>query len=303
MILHIGMFDWNDLKHFLEVARRGKLVLAAKGLRVDHTTVSRRIAALERATGTKLFDKTERGYCLTWAGERLLPVAEEMENAALRAQEDLADGSKQLSGSVRLGAPDGFGSFFLAPRLPYLTGKYPGLEIDLVALPRYLSLSKREADLAVTLARPSTGRLYARKLTDYQLQLFASDEYLEKHGPIHSKKSLRNHQLIGYIDDLIFAPELRYMEAVGKNLHVSFRSTNLIAQRQAVLAGRGICILPRFMTLGDQRFTPVLSDEVRLVRSFWLLIHEDMRGLARVREMADFVTAITRKERNLFIEG
>lgn len=296
------MFDWNDLKYFLEVCRRGKLVHAAKSLRVDHTTVSRRIAALEQATGTKLFNKTERGYGLTRTGERLLPIAEEMENAALRAQEDVSGGTMRLSGAVRIGAPDGFGSFFLAPRLPALIDKHPDLEIDLVALPRYLSLSKREADLAVTLARPTTGRLYARKLTDYQLQLFASVDYLENHEAIHSRKNLRNHRLIGYIDDLIFAPELRYTEAVGKNLNVSFRSSNLIAQRQAVLAGAGICVLPRFMTRDDERLIPVLSQDVCLIRSFWLLIHEDMRGMARVRETADFVTEAARSERSLFIE-
>ncbi|MCP4232591.1 MAG: LysR family transcriptional regulator [Aestuariibacter sp.] len=296
------MFDWNDLKFFLELSRRSKLIHAAKSLRVDHTTVSRRIAALEQATGAKLFQKTERGYTLTPSGEKLLPVAEGMENAALTIQDEISGNTLSLSGVVRIGSPDGFGSFFLAPRLPSLVESHPNLEIDLVALPRYFSLSKREADLAITLARPETGRLYARKLTDYQLQLFASKDYLEKHSPIKSTKDLSNHRLIGYIDDLIFAQELRYMEVIEKNLHVRFRSTSLVAQYHAVLAGAGISVLPRFMTYGDSRFIPVLPDSVRLIRSFWLLIHEDMHDLARIRETADFVTDATRSEPDLFME-
>lgn len=299
--LHINMFNWNDLRFFLEVSRRGKLVHAAKSLRVDHTTVARRVSALEQKIGARLFEKTDRGYTLTHAGSKLHAVAEEMENAAMRVEEELAGRSMRLSGAVRIGAPDGFGSFFLAPRLPKLLDKHTELEIDLVALPRCLSLSKREADLTITLARPTTGRIYARKLTDYQLQLYASVDYLKNHEPITSKKDLKKHRLIGYIDDLIFAPELRYLDIVGKNVNVSFRSTNLIAQRQAVLAGAGICVLPYFIAKKDPRLAPVLENNVRLIRSFWLLIHEDMRGLARMRETADFITDAVRSERKLFL--
>jgi len=189
------MFDWDDLKYFLEVSRRGRFTSAAQSLSVDHTTVSRRIDALERAVNAKLFDKTDRGFRLSESGEKLLPLAETIENAALRAQDNIAGGSSRLSGSVRIGAPEGFGSFFLAPRLPDLVTKHTGLDIELVALPRYLSLSKREADIGITLARPTSGRLYARKLTDYQLQLFASSNYLEEQGPISKKK--RSYNITG----------------------------------------------------------------------------------------------------------
>ncbi len=296
------MFDWNDLKYFLEVSRRGKLIHAAKSLNVDHTTVSRRIAALQEATGAKLFEKTDKGYIPTIAGQKLLKIAQDMENTASRVQEDIADSNLRLSGSVRVGAPDGLGSFFLAQRLPKLINQYPDLEVELVAIPRYLSLSKREADLAITLERPTSGRLYARKLTDYQLQLFSSAEYLANNPAINNKKDLKDHRLIGYIEDLIFAPGLRYADMIGKNLDTSFRSSNLIAQYQAVLANAGICMLPRFMTHGDKRFVPVLTDSIRLVRSFWLLVHEDMHDLSRVNIAADFITTCVRSEQNLFIE-
>lgn len=297
------MFNWNDLKFFLELCRKAKLVRAAETLRVDHTTVSRRVAALERALGTKLVEKTELGYKPTDEGEKLIPIAEKIENSALYLQDDIGGGGAQLSGPVRVGSPDGFGSFFLAPNLPELVAKHPGLEIDLVAVPRHVSLSRREADLSVTLARPTTGRLYARKLTDYHLQLFASHKYLESSQPIFRRKDLLGHLLIGYIEDLVFAPELHYMDTVGKDLTARFRSTSLVAQRQAILAGAGIGVLPRFIACEDTRLVPVLENEFQLTKTFWLLIHEDIRGLARVRETADFITDCVRTQRSVFLSS
>lgn len=296
------MFNWDDLKFFLELCRKAKLVRAAETLRVDHTTVSRRVAALERALGTKLVEKTELGYRPTDAGEKLIPIAEQMENSALYLQDDIGEGGSQLSGPVRVGSPDGFGSFFLAPNLPNLITAHPGLEIDLVAVPRYVSLSRREADLSVTLDRPTTGRLYARKLTDYHLQLYASREYMKQRDPVTRRRDLRKHPLIGYIEDLVFAPELRYMEAVGKDLTAGFRSTSLVAQRQAILAGAGIGVLPKFIANEDDRLVPILGKEFRLIKTFWLLIHEDIRGLARVRKTADFITECVRSQRDVFLE-
>lgn len=295
------MFNWDDLKFFLELCRKRKLVRAADALRVDHTTVSRRVAALEQALGTKLVEKSEHGFRATDAGAKLLPLAEQMENSALHLQDNIGGGGSQLSGPVRVGTPEGFGSFFLAPNLPKLVSKHPGLEVDLVAVPRYVSLSRREADLSVTLERPSAGRVYARKLTDYHLQLFASREYLKNAEPVIQRRDLRKHPLVGYIEDLVFAPELRYMEAIGKDLTAGFRSTSLVVQRQAILSGAGIGVLPRFITHGDSRLVAVLEDDFCLVRTFWLLVYEDIRWLARVRETADFITECVRSQRSLFL--
>ena len=297
----LKMFNWDDLKFFLALCRKSKLIRAAETLRVDHTTVSRRVAALESALGTKLVEKTELGYRPTDAGEKLIPIAEQIENSALYLEDDIGGGGSQLSGPVRVGSPDGFGSFFLAPNLPKLISKHPGLEIDLVAVPRYVSLSRREADISVTLGRPTTGRLYARKLTDYHLQLFASREYLDQVGPVSKRRELRNHSLVGYIEDLIFAPELRYMEVVGKDLTARFRSTSLVAQRQAILSGAGIGVLPRFIAHDDKRLVPVLANDFRLVKTFWLLMHEDIRGIARVRETADFIAECVKSQKSVFL--
>ncbi len=295
------MFNWDDLKFFLTLCRTTKLVRAADTLRVDHTTVSRRVAALEYSLGVKLVEKTETGFVPTEAGEKLIPIAEAMENSALFLQEDIGGGGSELGGIVRVGAPDGFGSFFLAPKLPKLIANHSGLEIDLVAVPRYLSLSRREADLSITLSRPTTGRLYAKKLTDYHLQLFASKEYLEKSEPINRRRDLKKHSLVGYVEDLIFAPELKYMSAVGKDLTASFRSTSLVAQRQAILSGAGIGVLPRFVAYEDSRLVPVLETEFQLTKTFWLLVHEDIRKLARVQETMKFISESVKASKIMFL--
>lgn len=294
------MFNWDDLRFFLTLCRTTKLVRAADTLRVDHTTVSRRVAALETALGVKLVEKSENGFRPTEAGEKLIPIAEKMENSALFLQEGIGGGG-ELGGTVRVGAPDGFGSFFLAPHLPKLISRHPSLEIDLVAVPRYLSLSRREADLSVTLNRPTTGRLYAKKLTDYHLQLFATKEYLKKSKSISKRCDLKDHALIGYIEDLIFAPELRYMTAVGKDLTARFKSTSLVAQRQAILSAAGIGVLPRFIAHEDPRLVPVLEEEFQLTKTFWLVVHEDIRGLARVQETVKFIAESVKSSRFLFL--
>jgi DNA-binding transcriptional LysR family regulator len=262
-------FDWNDLKFFLTIARVGKLTTAARQLDVDHTTVSRRIAALEDNLKATLFERSPQGYKLTQAGERLMGHAEVMETAAHLASSEIAEADLDLSGSVRIGAPDGFGSIFLAPRLWTLCRRHPGLDLDLVAMPRLFSLSKREADMAIVLSRPSAGRLKARKLTDYLLGLFASPDYLARRPPIEKP--------------------------------ANFASTNLIAQLNATLSGAGVCVLPYFVTTGMSGLVPVLPDTVRIVRTFWMIVHADLADMLRIRVTSDFIADEVQRARTLFL--
>src|ERR1700755_2032686 len=158
-------FDWDLIRSFLAVARAGKLTLGAKHLRIDHATLSRRIATLEKALGVKLFDHSVSGYSLTSQGEQLLLRSEAIESSFFSLDRQFG-GSSRVSGTVRIGAPDGFGTTVLAPAIGKLAAAHPELEIDLVATPRIFSLSKREADIVFALGRPSRGRLHGRKLTD-----------------------------------------------------------------------------------------------------------------------------------------
>jgi DNA-binding transcriptional LysR family regulator len=297
----MSRFDWDDLRFFLAVARAGRLTVAARRLGADHATVSRRISALESALKAKLFERRPQGYALTEHGEQLLAKAESMETQALAVSSEIGGADLALSGTVRIGTPDAFGTLFLAPRTAAFAGQYPGLEIQLIAMPRLLSLSKREADVAVSLAPPKEGKIVARKLTDYRLALYAAGDYLRCHPAIGSPEDLHAHEMIGYIDDLIFTPELDYLDEVSKGLRPRLQSSNLVAQMQATLAAAGICILPHFVAALDPRLVPVLPDQVSIVRSFYLIVHADLKDVARIRATMDFLVREVKAARALFM--
>jgi DNA-binding transcriptional LysR family regulator len=282
-------FDWDDLRFFLAVARSGRLTSAARRLGADHATVSRRISSLEVSLKAKLFERRPQGYALTPHGERLLARAESMETDALSIQSEIGGADMALSGVVRVGAPDGFGSVFLGPRLARFMAASPALELQLVAMPRLLSLSKREADIAITLAPPKEGKIVARKLVDYRLGLYAAPSYLETAPPIASGEDLHAHSVIGYIDDLIFTPELDYLDEVSKGLRARTQSSNVNAQMAMTLAGGGVCVLPCFMAQGRADLVRILPGEVVIQRSFWLVVHADLKDVARVRTTVDFI--------------
>jgi DNA-binding transcriptional LysR family regulator len=296
-------FDWSHLRFFLAVARTGRLTTAAAQLSTDHATVSRRIAALEQALSARLFERSPRGSVLTPAGERLLSHVEQMENVAAKIQNDIAGSDLALSGAVRIGAPDGFGSSFLAPRIGELCRRYPGLDVQLIAMPRIFSLSKREADIAIGLTRPTEGRLVARKLTDYHLHLYASRAYLEAHRPIETSGDLADHLMIGYIPDLIFTPELDYLPQVPADLKVRLTSSNLIAQMRAAVAGTGVCVIPDFMAAAEPELVPVMADRITITRTFWLIMHADLKDTARIRAAATFIGEQVERNRALFMPG
>ncbi|MBP7062552.1 LysR family transcriptional regulator [Ferrovibrio sp.] len=296
-------FDWDNLRYFLAVARSGRLTAAARVLGQDHTTVSRRIAALEAAFGSPLFERQPQGYRLTKAGTQLLSFAENIERTTIRAAKELSGASAAISGSVRIGAPDGFGGSFLGPRLGRIVERHPDLQVELIAMPRVFSLSKREADIAIGLNCPKEGRLYARKLTDYRLVLYAAPSYVAAHGLPQSVAELQQHRLIGYADEYIFSPELDYLPLISPGLKARIRSSNLIAQLHATIAGAGICVLPCFMAAPYPDLVHVLPGQVALDRTFWLITHADLHDVAWVKAAGDFIAEMVQAERGLFMPG
>ena len=293
--------DWNDLRVLLAVGRTGKLSAAAIKLRADHATVSRRISALEDALQVKLLERRSTGVTLTEQGRKLMQAAEAMESLALAGLADLQQSELKISGAVRIGAPEGFGSYFLAPRLGALCDRHPELEIELVAMGAVFSLSKREADIAVGLTRPEQGRLFSRKLTDYRLGLYAAKNYFDSRPEITRIADLKNHRIIGYIEDLIFSSELSNMFAQADVPPPRLRSSNLIAQMKAAVSGAGLCMLPAFIAENHAQLRPVLANEVAARRTFWLTVHADLRDLARVRETSNFIEEEVRKAREQFL--
>jgi DNA-binding transcriptional LysR family regulator len=296
-------FDWNDLKSFLAVARSGRLTAAAARLGLDHSTLSRRLAGLEHALGAKLFDRSPSGYTATDEGRRLLAMAEEMERLAIGAADSVGGSAASIEGAVRIGSPEGFGSYFLAPRAAKLKALHPGLTVQLVAASAVFSLSRRDADLVVSVSRPPAGRLTVSKLIDYDLALYAAPYYLERAAPIACAADLKRHVFVSYIGELLHFPELDFLQHVAPGGTTSVESSNLVAQLRATLAGAGLCVLPAFLAAGEPGLVRVLADEVSLTRSLWLTVHQDLAGLARVKAVVRFIRDEVDAAKGLFKLG
>lgn len=276
------MLDWDNLRVFLELTRSQGLVDAAKKLGIDHSTVSRRMRRFEEQVGSQLFDRNNHGTTLTAEGYRLVDYAERIESTVYAATDELGGHNGLLSGQVRLGATEGFGGFFLPPHLAYFCARHPHIAVDLLPMPRFVNLSKREADISIAIERPQSGNYVVTKLSDYVLRLYATPSYLAANPPIAHTDDLAQHRLIGYIDDLVFSEELRYKDSIAPDAFRAFRSTSVIAQYMAARSGQALAILPCFMAQQCDDLVPVLPDQIEITRSFWLVAASEQRHVARV---------------------
>lgn len=275
--------NWDDLRVFLAVARGEGLSAAAKSLRLDPATAGRRIARLERALGTLLFVKSPQGYALSEAGQRLLPRAEAAE-AALRgglADQD-ADQAGQLSGTIRIGAPDGCANYLLPQVCAAISAAHPDLDLQILALPRVVNLSRREADLAITVSPPATERLRAELLSDYHLSLAASRAWLAANGTPSGPEALKSARMIGYIPDMIFDAELDYLAQFGVR-RVAMASNAVSVQLNLARAGAGLAIVHDFALANAPELVRIFPDRLRLKRRFWLVSHAGPRDVRLAR--------------------
>ncbi|MDO6965118.1 LysR family transcriptional regulator [Rhizobium alvei] len=291
--------NWDDVRIFLAVARSGQILAASRRLGVNHATLSRRLTSLEEALETRLFVRRTNGCELTAEGETFLLSAERMETEMLAAQARLGRTDAAIAGTVRIGAPDGFGVSFLAPRMGRLIERHPELKIQLVPVPRAFSLSSREADIAVTLERPEQGRLVSSKLTDYTLGLYAARTYAEHFGLPQDVDALKGHRRIGYVEDLIFSQSLNFTGEIMRNWDATFEISSAIGQTEAVRAGAGIGILHNYIARHLPDLVRVMPD-ISIQRTYWTIFHESARELARIRIVADFLHEIVREERGIW---
>ena len=286
--------DWDDLRIFLAVARHDSLSGAARVLRIDPATVGRRVARLEQAMGVALFAKTPQGYALTDSGQRLMDHAERTESAVDGAAYALT-GAEGLTGQIRIGAPDGCANYLLPQVLARICDANPGLEVQIVALPRVFNLSKREADMAIAVSRPEAGRLTVQKLTDYHLHLAASVNYIANHPKITSAADLQQHRIVGYIPDMIFDKELDYLTEIGAPPPV-LGSNSVSVQLNFLRQGAGVGVVHDFALSAAPELRRILPDQVHLTRAFWLIRHEGDGRNDRLNRFADQLIKFARVE-------
>jgi DNA-binding transcriptional LysR family regulator len=277
--------NWDDLKVFLAVARAESLSGAGRGLKIDPATVGRRVSRLEEKLAAPLFAKSQLGYALTDAGQRLMVHAERAEQAMQSATEELAGQAGGLSGQIRIGAPDGCANYLLPQVCARISQNNPDLELQIVALPRVFNLSKREADLAIGVSPPAAGRLTVQKITDYRLHLAAHEDYLANCAPLIRLEDLKGHQMVGYIPDMIFDKELDYLSECGVE-RVPLASNSVSVQFNWIRQAGGIGIVHDFAIPSTTGLRKILEDQLSLTRSFYLIRHSDDRRLDRLSRFA-----------------
>jgi DNA-binding transcriptional LysR family regulator len=276
--------NWDNLRIFLIAARKENIADAAKDLKLDETTVSRRLRRLEDDLGQILFEKHRRGYRLSGAGQILLEKCEEIELSAGAIFENNGENDRNIKGTIRLSAAEGFGAKVLTKIIAKFHQLHPEVEIDLISGSGFLSLSRREADIAIGLSKPKSKLIISKPLVDYELGLYVGENYNRK---IIDFDDLKNHTLISYIDDLIYAPELRYFEEIFPYLKPSLRCSSIIAKMALVESGIGIAILPDFMA--KNKLKRIFTDKINIQRTFYLSSHKSIIDTKRHRIFQKFL--------------
>lgn len=290
--------NWDDVRVFLAVARAGHILGAARRLGMNHATVARRLDRLEDALKAKLFVRRPSGSNLTDDGERLLAHAERMEAEMLGGLSDIGDPDVAIEGTVRIGAPEGFGSMFLAPRIGLLKSQHPGLLLQIVPVHASFSLSRRDADIAIAIEHPTAGRLITRKLTDYALGLFASRDYLERFGIPATPGDLADHIRIGSVGDLPYSLNFGHRNDVAEQLVSGWKAdveiSSTLGRMEAIRAGVGIGVVQCYLARRHENLVQVLSEFV-FTTSYWLVYHEELRDTRRISIVTTFIANEVRK--------
>lgn len=274
-------FDWDDLKLFREIAQAGTLTAAASKLRLSQPTAGRRLRALEDAVGSALFQRTASGFRLTDEGEAMLVHAEHMADEALALERKLVGGARGLEGVLRLSASDWVSSQILARPLGQFVSANPGLTVEILADSRLLDLQRREADIAIRFMRFSGADIVQRRFLQIHYGLYASPEYLDRHGDPHGGDDGEHLHLITMDAALDRLPDVEWLRSRWPRAALAFRSNNRDAQAAACVAGAGLAVLPN-----------VIAERLQLVkvpgptppaRDLWIGYHEDLKRLRRLR--------------------
>ncbi len=287
--------DWEDLRYFVALARQGSLAATARALRVSHATVARRLASLEAGLGLVLFDRQAEGYALTTDGQAALDAALAMEEAALEVMRRIDAGSA-LGGPVRLTTPRSLADCFLMKRLGGLATAHPGIDLEVVADSRVVSLTRREADVAVRIGSPTDSSLVGRVVARIAYGFFATPAYAARLADGEPPR------MIGYDTNSDFLSEHAWLAEHYAAARFVFRSNSQLSQAEAAGAGLGLAMLPLYLAATVPGLTPVPAERLPLPRDVWLLVRPDLAKVPRVRAVADYLADLIRHNRAV-LEG
>lgn len=279
--------DWDDLQHFSAFSEHGSLLAAARALHVEHATISRRIDALERELALKLVDRRGRKLRLTPEGERIAAVARRMQDEAQAIARIVRGASEEVAGDVTISAPPAFGSVVVAPCLADLGRRHPRLTIRLFGEARTAALSRREADIAIRLSRPSEGDLTLTKLADLTFRAYASPGHLNAHHP-------QDWLFIGSDGEVSQSPQQEALARLAAGRRFAAWSGEVSMQMMLACHGAGIAMLPDFLEPERHGLVAAFADAPELRREAWLVVHSDLKHSASVRTVIDHLTVAIR---------
>jgi DNA-binding transcriptional LysR family regulator len=286
------MFDWNDLRHFLAVARRGSTVAAAKALNVNQSTVHRRLDELEKRLGRHLVVRQPTGYKLTELGQDIVSYVERVEEAVQAFERRLAASDTELAGTVRVTCPEVLGLRLMRSQLiKKFNDRYPGLRVEIIVSDKYLDLAKGEADIAFRACTPmpTDPTLFGRKIAPSPWAVYASKGYVERHGGVSRSEEISRHAVIHFEASMRDHPAARWLQSVAPDAKVIARGSGLPAALTAVKSGVGIGVLPVSLGDNDSDLLRLFGPIPNLPSDIYLLIHEDMKETPRVRAFFDFI--------------
>ena len=284
--------DWDDLRYFAELARTGSLSEAARRLKVDHSTVSRRAASLERSLGVRLFDRLPRGWVLTADGEAVAERVAQLESDIF-AFSSFARGRRgALGGTVRVSAPPAFAALFLMPRLGLLRDRHPGIELELIGEQRVANLTRREADLALRIGRPEGATMVARRLPDFGYALMGHRDYVAAVPP-------GEWTLLGLDENLQHTSNEQWLRRHAAGRPIALRSNDIVGLLGAVRAGLGVAVLSSYMAELAPELVVIDQGHEMLRRELWLVVHADVRRSPAVRAVMDTLIEIAERDRAL----
>ncbi|WP_299655323.1 LysR family transcriptional regulator [uncultured Jannaschia sp.] len=283
------MIDWDDLRFFLAVARHGSLTAAAKELAVAQSTVGRRLANLEGRLGVRLLHRTPDGYVLTLAGESVRTQARRVEAETLALVRNVGGRDARLEGVVRVTCAETLAAHVLAPCFAELQLRHPDILVELIPDPRELSLSMREADIAIRLTRPVQNDLVTRRIGHLGFGLFASADYLARYGMPDTNDGCPGHRYLVLVDDVSSPDQSLWLEDLTRNARLGLQTTSHEALQQAARCGAGLTSLARFRADGDPMLRRVASPVPAPGPDIYLVVHKDNRGTPRVRAVLNAI--------------
>jgi DNA-binding transcriptional LysR family regulator len=289
--------EWDDLKYFLAVARLGTLTKAGQTLRTTPATVARRIAQLESALGTRLFDKKYTGYLLTEGGRTLLAKAEEVEDSILSMEREALGRDARSSGKVRLTTTEDIATMVLAPRFDEFVRRFPEIQLEISSTREVLSLARGQADIAMRTVRPARGRLVIRQAGWWELGLYAAKSYVHSHNLRPPLSDLSEVDIITWTKEFAHFRGGPWFGEHARNCKVALAASSRRIHLAACKAGLGVAILPCLLAADDPDLICLLPPERVISTKLWLVVHRDLSRIPRVRSVMNFLAEIGPKRR------